>query len=266
MRIATEQCIAVAKHLSPHLTASRALPVAPGCRGRAAARAPGWRLNACALATSVIVGAGALGLSAPVQAQAVDCAPFAQAAAAGRDRAQVHISEQEAATKEAMDAAKQCLANIDRALNGLIPGIRFTVDFSGILRNMINRACQVVTTRIDAAGNVIGGTVSDATNRFNGVIPPILPPGTIGVSPGPGGGGGGGFFPSPPAPPSPPIVIGPPGGGGGGGPGMPVDPGVVPLRQGAIPAPSLPQAQAPQATPDPDCSLLQRMTGNCARR
>jgi hypothetical protein len=81
------------------------------------------------------------------------------------------VSADEAATAEAVNAAKQCLANIARAINAIsIPGVAFSVDFSGILNNMINRACQVVTSRIDEAGRVVNGTVSGAANRFIGDV------------------------------------------------------------------------------------------------
>jgi hypothetical protein len=107
-------------------------------------------------------------------AQAVPCGPGSPLVdaikARGADK-MAAISRDEAATAEAVDAAKKCLANIARAINAIsIPAVSFSVDFSGILSGMINRACQVVTTKIDSAGRVVSGTVSGAANRVIGDV------------------------------------------------------------------------------------------------
>lgn len=116
-------------------------------------------------------------------AQAVPCGPGSSLVEAikakGADKIAA-ISRDEAATAEAVDAAKRCLANIARAINAIsIPSVSFSVDFSGILSGMINRACQVVTTQMDSAGRVVSGTVSGAANRVIGDVNSAigLPPG-----------------------------------------------------------------------------------------
>jgi hypothetical protein len=43
-------------------------------------------------------------------------------------------------------------------------------DFAKLLDSMISRACSVVTTKLDAAGNVVQGTVSGVTNRVIGDV------------------------------------------------------------------------------------------------
>ncbi len=110
-------------------------------------------------------------LSDSADAQRIDCNPIVGAAQARYAAKAAKVSEDEAATAEAVDAAKKCLANIARAINAIsIPAVSFSVDFSGILSGMINRACQVVTTRIDSAGRVVSGTVSGAANRVIGDV------------------------------------------------------------------------------------------------
>ena len=52
----------------------------------------------------------------------------------------------------------------------MIPGVSVNMNIAGIIAGMINRACQVVTTRIDNAGQTINGTVSGATNRVIGGV------------------------------------------------------------------------------------------------
>jgi outer membrane murein-binding lipoprotein Lpp len=114
-------------------------------------------------------------------AQAIDCNQVTRAVNTRGDAKGDAISRDEAATAEAVDAAKKCLANIARAINAIsIPGVAFSVDFSGILSGMINRACQVVTTQIDSAGRVVSGTVSGSANRVIGDVNSAigLPPGT----------------------------------------------------------------------------------------
>jgi hypothetical protein len=116
-----------------------------------------------------------------VSAQAIDCNSVVKAVQDRGNNKREAISRDEAATAEAVDAAKKCLANIARAINAIsIPAVAFSVDFSGILSGMINRACQVVTTQIDSAGRVVSGTVSGAANRVIGDVNSAigLPPGT----------------------------------------------------------------------------------------
>jgi hypothetical protein len=117
-----------------------------------------------------------------VSAQEIDCNKVRLAIdKKGEDRRGA-ISRDEAATAEAVDAAKKCLANIARSINAIsIPGVAFNADFSGIVGGMINRACQVVTTQIDSAGRVVSGTVSGAANRVIGDVNS-----TIGLPPGAG--------------------------------------------------------------------------------
>lgn len=130
------------------------------------------------------VGAALVGIaltcgSAVATAAPVDCSVYAQAAQRGKEAEKTAISVQSAATKEALDAAKQCLANIDRAMALLIPGVSISLDFSGILSGMIARACQVVTSKINQAGQLVNGTVTDATNRVIGTVGGALPAGTV---------------------------------------------------------------------------------------
>lgn len=141
--------------------------------------------------------------SASVTAAPIPCSDLTRVVNERAETKAGRVSAEEAASAEAISAAKQCLANVSRALNQIaIPGVSISIDFSGIIRNMVNRACQVVTTRIDEAGRVVNGTVSGAANRviggINDVIP--LPPGTGpvvggGTTTAPGGGGvtGGGL-------------------------------------------------------------------------
>lgn len=143
---------------------------------------------------------------------AVDCNAYAQAAKAGEERAKTRITAQEAATKEALDAAKNCLKRIDDAMAAMIPGIGLSIDFSGLLAGLINKACGVVTSKIDAQGRVIQGSVSDATNRVIGDINGAVggnvatggtagvPTGTPGFNPSTGGLGGTVTAPAPTAP------------------------------------------------------------------
>ena len=152
----------------------------------------------CAAAKGrAIAVALALCASGAAPAAPIPCGDLTRAV---NERAQAQterVSMEEAATAEAVSAARQCLANVSRALNQIaIPGISITIDFSGIISNMINRACQVVTTRIDEAGRIVNGTVSGAANRVIGGINDViaLPPGTGpvvggGTTSGPGAGG-----------------------------------------------------------------------------
>jgi hypothetical protein len=151
------------------------------------------RIRAIAVAVAFMAYLGCV----PAVAAPIDCNGLTAAIKTAGGQRSAAISTNEAATAEAAAAAKQCLSNVSRALNQIaIPGVSISVDFSGIIRNMVNRACQVVTTRIDEAGRVVDGTVSGAANRViggvNDVIP--LPPGTGpvvggGTTTAPGGGG-----------------------------------------------------------------------------
>lgn len=106
------------------------------------------------------------------------CEVITQAAKRGAEAEKTKLSRQEAATKEAIDNLKACLERINTALNRMIPGVPSITpaDFSAILNNLMNRACQVVTTKIDQAGNVVQGTVSGAANRYIGDINKAIDP------------------------------------------------------------------------------------------
>jgi hypothetical protein len=142
------------------------------------------RLNRRGVCSSMAMLAVALAVvlqSGQVRAQAIDCSQVQRAVEDKGNRKITAISRDEAATAEAVDAAKKCLANIARAINAIsIPSVAFSVDFSGIVGGMVNRACQVVTTQIDGAGRVVNGTVSGAANRVIGDVNSAigLPPGT----------------------------------------------------------------------------------------
>lgn len=110
--------------------------------------------------------------TAPAIAVGSNCDVITAAMQRGMAEEQTRISRQEAATKEAISSARSCMEKVLSAANKMIPGVpSVTVaDFGAILDQMVNRACQVVTTQIDSAGNVVKGTVSDATNRVIGGI------------------------------------------------------------------------------------------------
>ena len=125
----------------------------------------------CAL---VVVGAATWALSTSALAAPIPCGPASGSGGvsdplgiqARANAKKVPISADEAATREAGEAARKCLSNVQRAMNQIaIPAVSFSVDFSGLLSGMINQACQVVTTQIDQAGRVINNTVSGAANR-----------------------------------------------------------------------------------------------------
>jgi hypothetical protein len=138
----------------------------------AARRAGAHRRVAGAIVCALLVSA-----MAPTAAYADPCVGDAvrQAAENGRNREQTRASVEAAASKEALDASLRCLENIMRALNGMIPGVSVNLNIAGIISGMINRACQVVTTRIDTAGQTINGTVSGATNRVIGGVNDAVP-------------------------------------------------------------------------------------------
>ncbi len=123
------------------------------------------KIAAAILAASCVVISGNA-----IAQEAADCNTYTQAAQAGKERAQKEISRQAAATKEALDAAKACLKRIDDAMAMLIPGFSINLDFSGIIAGMINKACNVVTSKIDEQGRLINGTASDISNRVIGGI------------------------------------------------------------------------------------------------
>lgn len=148
-------------------------------------------------ATAALVLALAAAAGSVYAQEAVDCAPFTAAAQAGKQRTQDRITAEEAATKEALDAAKACLKRIDDAMAAMIPGISLNIDFSGLLAGMVNKVCGVVTSKINAQGQVITGTVSGVTTRTIGSINDV-----IGA---PVATGGGGVATVPYAPPTNPL-------------------------------------------------------------
>jgi hypothetical protein len=135
-------------------------------------RASSWRLGSQFRRYAAITFFGWLtAIAAPAFAQSA-CDQIKTALTNGQNAANNVISQSEASTHEATSAARQCLENIQNSMNKLIPGMPSIspADFTSLLNGMINRACQVVTTQIDSAGNVIQGTVSGVTNRVIGDV------------------------------------------------------------------------------------------------
>lgn len=131
-------------------------------------KSTGMRRSRARIAAAAFV----LACAAPAFAAGTNCDVITSAMERGMAAEQTRISQQEAATKEAISSARSCIEKVLSAANKMIPGIpSITVtDLDAILNQMMNRACQVVTTQIDSAGRVVKGTVSDATNRVIGGI------------------------------------------------------------------------------------------------
>ncbi|MDL5034282.1 hypothetical protein QRD43_20440 [Pelomonas sp. APW6] len=100
------------------------------------------------------------------------CDQIKNALANGKSSANGVIAGSEASTKEATTNARACLEKIQNAISKMIPGMPSITpaDFQQLLDAMMTRACQIVTTQIDSAGNVIQGTVSGASNRYIGDV------------------------------------------------------------------------------------------------
>jgi hypothetical protein len=136
-----------------------------------------------------IVAGIALGMSViDGRAGPIPCSSLTAAVTDAARQSRDRVSTDEAATAEAVDAARQCLTNIARSLNQVsIPGVPVSIDFGGILRGMLSRACRVVTTQIDQAGRVVNGSVSGSANRVIRDVNATLPAGqgspvTVGVA------------------------------------------------------------------------------------
>ncbi|TXI24244.1 MAG: hypothetical protein E6Q67_03220 [Roseateles sp.] len=127
----------------------------------------------CQLAAGAMLAVLAAG-AAPAFAQSSSsaCDQIKNALANGKSAATGAISGSEASTKEATSNARACLEKIQNAMSKMIPGMPSITpaDFQQLLDAMMARACQIVTTQIDSAGNVIQGTVSGVTNRYIGDV------------------------------------------------------------------------------------------------